>query len=458
MNKLSVFIFLLSAASLSVYANDDSLTFSRAADLAVVSSIEFRQARVSQLLREGAWKRSLFGYLPRFGLNVSENDRLQKIGVDSFMKNYSISVEQLVWDGGRVSVSRNLERMELNLLWSGLDRMASEIADNAVSVYYNVLSSRAILEIRKEAFLILEEQRRILAEEVRLGLTLPVDLAKGDINLADAKLDILSLQLDLTEMERQFAQMLGLDSLPYLCEKVDINRSAALPPAAAAGVLAVERNPNLVQARHSISMKEYELKQVSNTWRPNLRLTGDFGLSGQRYPLTRYNWSVGLNIDFSGPFFQNRSGAQAGWEPPGDRTAALQNNLSLQVDPAAGLGKKQAGLALAFERDRYFLILDRVGRTAAVAVEKCIHVDQKRKLAIESAVLAAERCRIEELRLELGQITRLRLMETLIEKTQKDIAVVEATVALFEAERELERFLDLKPGELAVFASSIENL
>ena len=457
-NLLPALLLLIAA---SMYANDSSgrsLSFTEAAGLALVSSVELRQAYASQAIKEGTWKRGIREYFPRLGLNVSENDQLQQIGADSFIKNYGISLDQLIWDGGRILLSRKLERMELNFSLSVLDRMASEIAESAISAYRSVLSSRAILEIRESSLLVLEEQRRILNEEVALGLALPVDLASADINLADVKLDIYSLQLDLIEIERQFAELLGLESLPDLTEKVDVNRSIALPAAAAAKALAEEKNPDLIESRFSILRKEAELKYASNSWKPSLRLTGNFGLSGQRYPLTRYNWSVGISIDFSSPWFQNRFGAQAGWEPPHDRTAAVQNSFNPLPDPAAGLGKKQARLALAFERDKYNIILERVGRMAASAVEKCALVEQKRILALDTARLAAERSRIEELRLDLGQITRLKLMETLIEQTQREIAVIEAAVALLEAERELERFLDLKPGELAAFAASGEDL
>jgi len=87
-------------------------------------------------------------------------------------------------------------------------------------------------------------------------------------------------------------------------------------------------------------------------------------------------------------------------------------------------------------------------------VEKCALAEQKRLLALEAVCLGAERCRIEEIRLNLGQITRLKLMETLIEQSQREIAAVEAAAALLESERELERLLDLRPGELENFSKT----
>jgi hypothetical protein len=135
----------------------------------------------------------------------------------------------------------------------------------------------------------------------------------------------------------------------------------------------------------------------------------------------------------------------------------IQNNFSPLPDPASGLRKDQAKIALALEQEKYGIVIERIGRTAVNAVEKCAIAEQKRILAVEAAALGTERCRIEELRLNLGQITRINLMEALIEQTQREIAVIEAATALLEAERELERFLDLKPGELALLIQGTLN-
>jgi len=443
-----------------LYANENAqqtLNFAQAAKLAVEASADLKHSRASLALSKGAWKWGVRSYFPQVSVSVSENDRLQQLGADSFMKNYSVSLEQPVWDGGKLSMSRKLEKMELDLSSSKLDRTANEIAESAIAAYRNLLSSREILKIKKTALAVLEEQRNILNEEVKIGLALSVDLASADINLLNAKIDIYSLQLDLGEMEKQFLELLGLESMPILTEKVDINRSVLLPSSSAAAALAKEKNPDLIDARYSITKRQMEYKYISYSWIPSLRLTGNFALTGQRYPLTRYNWSVGVAVDFSNPWFQNRFGSQFGWEPPYDNTAMIQNSFTPLSDPASLYGKKQAKIALSLEQEKYKTALERIGRTAATAVDKCAFMEQKRLLAIDAAAIGAEKCRIEEIRLNLGHITRLTLMETLIEQTQKEIAVVEAATALLESERELERFLDLEPGELEIFAGILKN-
>jgi len=445
-----------------------SLTFSQAANLAINASVDLKHSRASQALLEKTWKWGIRAYFPQLGINISENDRLQQSGADSFVKNYGLNLEQLVWDGGKIMMSRKLEKMEIDLSLKKLDRIADEIAESAIAAYRSVLSARAILSIKKDALSILEEQRKILNEEIALGFSLPADLASANINIADAKIDIFTLELELEELEKQFVEILGIERMPILSEKVDIYRSAVFPSktaifsaAYAAAVLAKEQNPDLVEARHSIAKKQMELKYISISWIPNLRLIGNFELGGYRYPLTRYNWSVGLSIDFSSPWLQNRIGAQTGWEPSStgkfDRTALIQTNITPLPDPSSRYKKDQAKLALSLEQEKYQIIFERIGRGTVIALEKCGFAEQKRLLALEAVDLGAERCKVEEIRMNLGQITRVKLMEILIEQTQKRISAIEAATALLEAERELERFLDLKPGELVNFASLINS-
>jgi len=452
---VSILVFFIIVGKAGANDLNDSLTFAEANDLAIAASTDLRHSRSSQALLERAWRWGFRAYFPQISLTASENDRLQKLGPDSFIKNYGVSLDQLLFDGGRTRMSRRLEKAELELSSSRLDRMASDIGESAIAAYRNVLSSRTILEIRKEALVVLEEQRRILNEEVNLGLALEIDLASADINLSDARLGIYSLELDLTEMEKQFAELLGLEELPILTERVDIYRSINLPEAMSAAAIAKENNPDLVEARFSITKRRAELRYVSNLWIPTLRLVGSFGVSGQHYPLTRYNWSVGINIEFAGPWIQNRAGFQMGWEPPHDNTAMLQNSFTPLPNPASAIGKDQARLALELELEKYDIVLERIGRIAANAVEKCSYAEQRRLLALQAVEIGRERCRIEEVRLGLGHITRLKLMETLIEQTQREVAAIEAATALLEAERELERFLDLRPGELETIVSEI---
>ena len=434
-----------------------SLDFAGAASMAVQNSSELRGEYSAKALREGAWAWGRRAYLPRFSITASEDDRLSEAGSDSFHKNYALNLEQLLWDGGRLSFSRRMERAELDFAGSRLKHMASDIADAAVSAYRDVLQGRMILEIQEKTLASLEEQLYILEREAELGLARPSDLVEAEITVALAALEILSLSMSLEETEWRLTEMLGIEKLPALAERIDTERGIKLPLAAIVHSLVESGNHDLAAFRHSIVRRQAELKTVSRSWIPSLHLTGSFALSGQHYPLSRYSWSVGLVVDFSSPWLSGNMGASAGWDPPHDRNARLQQTITPAPDPGGVFSVRSAELALAHELTMYEKALKEIHAAAERGIRTCALLDRRRLLALEALKLEGEKFRLAELKLDLGEITRLELMEARLNHAKREAAVVEAAAALLRAERELERLLDLGPGELFLLAKTDDN-
>ncbi|MCL1928589.1 MAG: TolC family protein [Treponema sp.] len=427
------------------------LGFEETGRLAVAASAEIKMFRAQRALREGTWALSMRAFLPQLSFVASEDERLSLISADSFTKTYSINMEQLLFDGGRTRTARAAERTELILLSDELKRNESAVIEAALSFYRQILLSRLIIVIREAALLSLNEQKRILEEELILGMIIPLDLIHADITVREAELELLSMKIQGEELEKQFMELLGLDDMPELSEQVDIYRSPVIPDAIAVHRLALGRNPDLHRIVHSIMQKETEAKFASRSWIPAVKAIGTYSVSGQHYPLTRQSWTAGITLSFSSPWFGASTGGSAGWEPPYDKTAKLQGSFTPLPDPASGLSAKQAGLALALERENYQNVLDRLARQAVLEVNNLQLNEQRRMLAVESLKLGAEKYRLSEVLLSLGRITRLELMEERLEYEKKEMVAVEAAIALLEAERSLERFIDLPPGSLESF-------
>jgi outer membrane protein TolC len=201
-----------------------------------------------------------------------------------------------------------------------------------------------------------------------------------------------------------------------------------------------------------VTRREIEEKYAKRSWIPTIRLTGSAGLSGIQYPLTKYNWSIGITIEFSSPWVSGSLGGSTGREGLYDQSARIQSTAVPVPDPASSYSVKAAALNLNQEQTNYANTFRLTGRMAEHAVEKCLLLDQKRVLALEALELEAERYRLAQLKLELGRLTRVELMDAMLVYAEREISAVRAAVSLLEAERELERFLDLAPGGLAIFA------
>ena len=452
--KLFFALLVFSVTTSVCCAADKGISFAEAAAMAIEASDDLRNEYAAKSLREGAWKWGIRAYLPRFSIGASEDDRLSKTGSDSFLKNYSVNADQLLWDGGRLSLSRKMERAELDLAGNKLKQAAGDIGEAVVSGYRELLLARNILEIREKTCEFLDQQRLILQREVELGLSRPADLVEAEIRVALAELDSLSLEMDLEEAEWKLADSLGLEKLPVLSERIDTGKSASLPSPAAAKALAEARNQELAAFRFSIAKRQAELKAARLSWIPTLRLTGSFGLNGRNYPLSRYNWSAGLVIEFSSPWLSGNLSASAGGDPPFERNARLQQTAAPLPDPGAVYSIRSAELALNYERSRYQTALKELRSAAERGIKTCELLDKKRLLAIEALKLEGERFRLSELKLSLGEITRIELMEIRLDYEKREASLAEAAASLLQAERQLERLLDLEPGKLSALKES----
>jgi len=111
----------------------------------------------------------------------------------------------------------------------------------------------------------------------------------------------------------------------------------------------------------------------------------------------------------------------------------------------------------SLEQERYHLLLKKIEQQTKKLLQSCIAADDRRLIASRQRALAQKKLSLLETRHSLGQATTLDVMKARIELSSNEIALVEAAVALLEAERALERHLDLESGSLEEFLKSIQG-
>ncbi|MDR0639308.1 MAG: TolC family protein [Spirochaetaceae bacterium] len=448
----TVWLFVIFMVASGVFASDRDaldlpLTFARSGEMAVAASIELQTELSQQTLKESAWRIGIRDFFPSITLTASEDDRVSTIGADAFSKMYTVSVQQLLFDGGKMSSGRRIEKAQLLLQKDTLQNMLREVSENAIAVYRQVLQGRMTLDIKRQSLAALEKQRLVLDTEMTLGLALESDLLEADIMLEEARIEIVNMELEQSEQEKQFAEMLGLDRVPVLAEQIDITRVFRLPSVKAVQSEILARNPDLVSSQLSIRQKEEEAKFASRLWIPTIKGTGSFSLTGDRYPLSHYKWSVGLTIDLSMPWIASTTSGNYGEEPKTERNAQLSESVKLLPDPASGLSGKSAKLALNLERNKHTVVVRRLERNAELLMEKLDSLIRKRDLSIRSKELASAGLRLAETRIKLGHITRLDMMQMELDYAQSEIMCVNAAVDVLSAVREIEKLMALPPGE-----------
>lgn len=422
--------------------------------LAVLNSAAIKEKRRSLELAEGSWRLGARSFFPSVELGASSDERIAEYGPDSFSKGLSLSIAQPLWDGGRLAAARAAERAELALARLELGRMERESAEAAVQAYRAAASARGRVLIKREAHAAAAAEREVLAAELRLGLATAMELADLDLRLAEAELAILSAELALGEAEAALAEAAGIAAAPESYELPDSDRPVVALDVAddeALAAAARARSPELRAYRYELARRAAEAKAAAFAWLPTASLKAGLQLSGRDLPLTRSTWSLGLSLDFAGPYFGASIGVSGGTERPGASTARTGASIRPLPDPAAPYASGRAALALSQAEAALAAASTRVSRGAVSAATAYRNALRGIDAAKRSLELAEARRELVALRLRLGQARRSELMEAGLERAGKELALLDATVALLSAERALERSLDLEAGRLGDF-------
>lgn len=430
------------------------LSAAEIAEMAVENSLELKADKNSIDIRVGAWRLGVRGFLPRIEASTGSDERLSVYSTDSFGKSLSVSVTQPIWDGGRLASARSLESAAIALARAELERKSRVVGEAAIAASREVVNTGARLEIKRSSHESAVKQRPILVTEIELGLAMPEELIKVETSLAEMELELTQAELELSNAQAELAEALCVDKVPELSEQLIRDKPILSMKPQFVRMIAVERSPELTMARFGIAQKKAEYMASKFSWLPKVGLKVSGFTSGSTYPLTKATWSVGLTIDFAGPYLSGAVSTQLGGEQSASYTARTNNRLELLPDPALSLSARQAEYALELENEGYFIRLAQVERSARVALVTYENAILSRTITTRAYQLAESNLQLTALKVGLGQVVRSELLKAELERASSEAELVDAVSALEAAERGLEHLFDIAPGSLAAFVDA----
>ncbi|HOZ71622.1 MAG TPA: TolC family protein [Spirochaetales bacterium] len=433
----------------------EPLGVAEAAAYAIANDQALSSDREALDLREGRWRLAFRSFLPSVTMGASADETLAAVGAESLSRSMSASIEQALWDGGRLAARRALESVELGLARLELERSTYETGEGAVASYRGVMTARARLEIQTAALDAARLSRAALASELGLGLASADELLEADLEIGDAEIALSQASLELSEAEGNLAYALGVDKLPPLADGGLGQRPELKLDADELWRHVVELSPELREARYRIVAKRAEARAAAAGWLPAIGLTASWRLSGDRFPLSSLSWSVGARVEFSGPLAKVGMGLETGGDGRRERNAA--NTLSAEPvpDPAGIMDIRSARLALRVEEEAYAAALRELRVRTMAATRAYEHSLARRRLCRDAARLASIRFDSVGLRRDLGRATTLEALRAGLERADAEIDLLEACASIVEAEREVERLIGLPPDGLCAFVEGL---
>jgi outer membrane protein len=200
---------------------------------------------------------------------------------------YGLSVTQNLFNGNRTL--NGVRQAESNIFGARETMRNTEqnILQSAATAYMDVLRDTAILDLRKNNIIVLQEQLRQTRDRFNVGEVTRTDVAQAESSLATARSDYFTAQANLENSIADYRRVIGVQ--PRRLEPARAIESLLPHTVGVAVQLALAEHPEVQAALHAVDAAALQVKLVEGELYPTLNLVGsvqnsynDLGIPGLR--------------------------------------------------------------------------------------------------------------------------------------------------------------------------------
>jgi len=192
-----------------------------------------------------------------------------------------LTVTQNLFNGNRTL--NGVRQAESNIFGARetLRNTEQNTLQNGATVYMNVLRDTAILDLRKNNIIVLQEQLRQTRDRFTVGEVTRTDVAQAESSLASARSDYFTAQAILQTSIANYRQVIGVQ--PTRLEPARTIERLLPYTLGVAVQLALAEHPEVQAALHAVDAAALQVKLVEGELYPTVNLVGNVQ---QNYNLT----------------------------------------------------------------------------------------------------------------------------------------------------------------------------
>lgn len=404
-----------------------------------------------KLERQDAWKRlrlQIRIFFPEMSLSYSKSDSISINAPDSRINKLGLTFNQLLFNGGRDIAEYRSASRELKLRDLKAADMLDQIAHQVSLEYIEILKNREILLVQKQSLENLEKQIEISELEYSLGGLTETDLLDIRIRAVQYSLNIQNTEEKLFQSQFKLAELMNIPliNLSPLKGSLNLNYQGIYSQKIITETSYISRLKEEAEEFNK-ELMSYYLKEINAeravldskiSWIPKIEANADFNIAGTEYPLNETSFSLGLNFRFNSPLFPGNLSLNAGKSNPEEHNSSINSDIS-------AVDNLEAFIAPSIARNDLYtakLEIEEMKRLIAFKVDllaKSIILNNQRcAISRKKIILESEKLCIENIRVEMGELTRLEYVKSEIRLANHRTELIEAIAALYSNEIELE--------------------
>ncbi|MGA2745791.1 MAG: TolC family protein [Candidatus Sulfotelmatobacter sp.] len=280
-----------------------------------------------------------------------------------------LNFNQNIYDFGLTRGSVQRGKAELAQAQQNLDRVRQETLLNVRNAYYSVLAAQELVNVRQRT---VQDQSKHLDQInafFEVGRVPKIDVTRQEVQLANAKLDLVQAQADLKISQAALATAMGLPVKQTFVLVDVLGTAQTLDLVESYLTQAQTLRPDLQALRQAIKAAEGDIVSARSNFKPRLNFTSFADLENLKFPLI---WNLGFGESLIQPLlsggynraYLNETEQQKAVAESSLKSATLQvdrevytdyanTTVSVQQIDLATIADREAKENLAFAEGRY---------------------------------------------------------------------------------------------------------
>ena len=266
------------------------------------------------------------------------------IGPDAFDTRFFF--RQTLFDAGSTSNLVKSIRHNITAQDYEVKKTAFDIVLGVKSAFYEVLRKRDLLGVSKASLTTAEKHLEQSKELYKEGLAPRADVIKSEVQVSNARLDVVKAENALLSAKANLATAMGQPvTTDFDLTARDEGLIALLPSIKEAIAVAYHQRPELKGSRARIESAKASVDQAKSGLYPNLSLDASYGWQNSEFFPNEKKWSVGLTVGV--PIFEQLTAkskiSQATANLAGQKATEIQTMRNIELDvQQAWLSLKEA--------------------------------------------------------------------------------------------------------------------
>lgn len=288
------------------------------------------------------------GYYPSFKLSsfytFTAQQEIMPIGPDAFDTRFFL--RQTLFDAGSTSNFVKSIRHNITAQDYEVRKTAFDIVLGVKSSFYDVMKKRDLLDVSKTALTTAEKHLEQSKELYKEGLAPRSDVIKSEVQVSNARLDVIKAENALLSAKANLATVMGQHvTTDFNVVSHDEGLLPTLPAFKDVLMLAYDQRPELKGSRARIESAKASIDQAKSGLYPNLSLDASYGWQNSDFFPNEKKWSVGLTVGI--PIFEQLTAkskiSQAAANLAGLKATEIQTVRNIELDvQQAWLSLKEA--------------------------------------------------------------------------------------------------------------------